>query len=218
MAHELAHALGLFHVQSRYDRDRYVLINMGNPSLLKSDFNKETTVTSTHYDIPYDYGSVMHYSSTAFAISNTQPSIVPMDKDYMDTMGSPFVSFYDVLLMNKHYGCLATTKAETLEMSLGSKGIAALAVHEKCHFWITPQGKGRRIQVKLNDVYSQWVGDGCTAGGVEIKPQVDQRLTGYRYCRFSSIGKAFVSTNEAVPVVIYRDRGLVQVAIVYQMI
>ncbi|VDK77586.1 unnamed protein product [Cylicostephanus goldi] len=111
-AHELAHALGLLHVHSRYDRDKYVVINVKNipANLLKNDFALETKAATDNYDVPYDYGSRMHYPASAFALDKSMPTIIPVDKNYVETMGSPFVSFYDILLMNKHYGCLGESK------------------------------------------------------------------------------------------------------------
>ena len=57
------HALGVFHQQSRTDRDQYVVIKDANiPSDKEHNFDKETT--SLNYDVEYDYFSIMHYSKT----------------------------------------------------------------------------------------------------------------------------------------------------------
>ncbi|VDM44854.1 unnamed protein product [Toxocara canis] len=62
VTHELAHALGLFHTQSRFDRDQYVTIVAGNAQKdQRSNFIAETPRVSENYGIPYEYGSVMHY-------------------------------------------------------------------------------------------------------------------------------------------------------------
>lgn len=66
--HEIGHAVGMLHEQSRPDRDNYVTINWNN---LKPDgrsqFSKRTT---NYYSVgPYDYKSVMGYSSTTTATS-----------------------------------------------------------------------------------------------------------------------------------------------------
>ncbi|XGW15577.1 hypothetical protein V3C99_001217 [Haemonchus contortus] len=39
------------------------------------------------------------------AIDPRQPTLMPIDKDYGETLGSPFVSFIDGLMLNKLYGC-----------------------------------------------------------------------------------------------------------------
>ncbi len=66
IVHEIAHSAGLFHEQSREDRDLFVTINWGNIESGKAfNFDKEDAVAT---DIgPYDFNSVMHYGPTAFA-------------------------------------------------------------------------------------------------------------------------------------------------------
>jgi hypothetical protein len=71
IAHELAHALGIWHEQSRPDRDTYVTINIGNISTGNAhNFN----ITGTAHGA-YDFSSIMHYDDYAFS-SNGQPTIV----------------------------------------------------------------------------------------------------------------------------------------------
>lgn len=74
IAHEICHAAGLFHEQSREDRDSYITINFGNITAGKEhNFNKHV---SDGIDIgSYDYGSIMHYGATAFS-KNGNPTIV----------------------------------------------------------------------------------------------------------------------------------------------
>ena len=66
--HELMHATGFWHEQSRADRDQHITINWNNIqsgmefNFLKYDLNK-----IDHLGAKYDTCSVMHYGSTAFA-------------------------------------------------------------------------------------------------------------------------------------------------------
>lgn len=77
--HEVMHALGFFHEQSRYDRDAYVTINWENiQSGVESNFMKFTEKEIDHLSQPYDYESIMHYDTYAFS-SNGQPTIVRND-------------------------------------------------------------------------------------------------------------------------------------------
>jgi len=74
--HEIGHAVGLWHEQSREDRDRSVRINWANIQTGREhNFNQHITDGD---DIGgYDFGSIMHYGPTAFS-SNGQPTIVPL--------------------------------------------------------------------------------------------------------------------------------------------
>jgi Astacin (Peptidase family M12A) len=66
IAHEMIHAAGMFHEQSREDRDNFITVNFANITDGKEhNFDKHITDAT---DIgPYDYGSIMHYGPTAFS-------------------------------------------------------------------------------------------------------------------------------------------------------
>jgi hypothetical protein len=74
--HEIGHAVGLWHEQSREDRDRFVRIVWANIQAGREhNFNQQITDGD---DIGgYDFGSIMHYSRTAFT-RNGQDTIVPL--------------------------------------------------------------------------------------------------------------------------------------------
>nr|XP_012146511.1 PREDICTED: zinc metalloproteinase nas-13-like isoform X4 [Megachile rotundata] len=74
--HELMHAVGFLHEQSRFERDEYVTIQWQN--ILNGhtgNFAKASKQTTDAFGVGYDYGSVMHYSANAFS-KNGQPTIV----------------------------------------------------------------------------------------------------------------------------------------------
>lgn len=65
MMHELAHALGVWHEQSRSDRNTYVQINTANIQTgMESNFDIQAG-SQTNGD--YDFDSIMHYGQCAFA-------------------------------------------------------------------------------------------------------------------------------------------------------
>ncbi len=75
--HEIGHAVGLWHEQSREDRDLYVRIDWDNiQDGMKAQFNQRITDGDDYG--PYDYGSIMHYPSWAFS-RNGRDTIVPID-------------------------------------------------------------------------------------------------------------------------------------------
>jgi hypothetical protein len=71
--HEIGHALGLWHEQSRSDRDDHVEIVWANVDpQYAHNFDKHI---QDGQDLgEYDYGSIMHYPATAFSV-NGQPTI-----------------------------------------------------------------------------------------------------------------------------------------------
>ncbi len=63
--HELAHAMGVWHEQSRADRDSYIQVNLGNVQTGKENNFDVQNGAQTHGD--YDFDSIMHYGQCAFA-------------------------------------------------------------------------------------------------------------------------------------------------------
>lgn len=75
--HEIGHAVGLWHEQSREDRDLFVTINWQNIQAgMAAQFNQHI-VDGDDWGA-YDYGSIMHYPRTAFS-ANGQETITPTD-------------------------------------------------------------------------------------------------------------------------------------------
>ncbi|CEG59105.1 Dot/Icm T4SS effector Zinc-dependent metalloprotease LegP [Legionella fallonii] len=77
--HEIGHALGLWHEQSRADRDTYVRIAWDNiEEDHKYNFNQHLTDGNDYGE--YDYQSIMHYGPYAFS-KNGQKTIIPLTDD-----------------------------------------------------------------------------------------------------------------------------------------
>lgn len=72
--HEIGHAVGLWHEQSREDRDQFIAIDFSN--IVPEHQHNFLQQISDGDDIgPYDYGSIMHYPANAFAIDASRPTI-----------------------------------------------------------------------------------------------------------------------------------------------
>uniref|UniRef100_A0A0K0EIV3 Zinc metalloproteinase n=1 Tax=Strongyloides stercoralis TaxID=6248 RepID=A0A0K0EIV3_STRER len=102
--HETGHALGLFHEQSRPDRDSFININISNAITGTEDnFLKDSTNLSITFDIPYDYGSTMHYGRSAFS-KNTLDTIIPKNPLFKEVIGQyGGMSFNDFKIINYYY-------------------------------------------------------------------------------------------------------------------
>ncbi|CAG9534698.1 unnamed protein product [Cercopithifilaria johnstoni] len=105
IAHEVAHALGFWHEQSRPDRDNYVTVRWENIDRdSKGQFLKEMPVDVDNGGVPYDYGSIMHYRSKAFGRYDDLFTLNTNIVDYQKTIGQrDQLSFNDIRLMNVIY-------------------------------------------------------------------------------------------------------------------
>ena len=65
--HEILHALGMWHEQSRPDRDDYIRVIFDNiQEGYRFTFQKRNSFQIDYHGEGYDYGSIMHYSLSAF--------------------------------------------------------------------------------------------------------------------------------------------------------
>ena len=114
--HEICHALGLWHEQSRPDRDDY--INVLNKNIMSGQEYNFMKRNFELFDVDsqgsYDYSSIMHYRLNAF--SEEQESLNTLeisDRLEYERQGSPDVgrgrtlSKLDATQLNKLYNCTA---------------------------------------------------------------------------------------------------------------
>ncbi|XP_046891548.1 meprin A subunit beta-like isoform X2 [Hypomesus transpacificus] len=104
--HEFLHALGLWHEQSRYDRDDYVSIIWDHiEKEMQHNFVKQLASQTTTLGTLYDYNSVMHYGKDAFTNGNGS-TIITLQPEFQDVIGQRLeMSPNDVLKINLLYNC-----------------------------------------------------------------------------------------------------------------
>jgi hypothetical protein len=99
--HELGHALGMAHEQARPDRDQFVVIHWDNIEEDKA-YNFEVDANG-FADVDYDYQSLMHYDSGAFAVDQSQPTITKVSGGHDGVGQRSGMSIYDVVQMQEMY-------------------------------------------------------------------------------------------------------------------
>jgi len=123
--HEILHALGFFHEQTRDDRDDYVTINYQNiqpgfENNFKKDSELYPNAETGYFGVPYNYDSIMHYGKTYFS-RNGQNTIDVKENPEVDNapVGSPdnlgqrdFISEGDVTMLRAKYNCDAVEENE----------------------------------------------------------------------------------------------------------
>ncbi|XP_023325046.1 zinc metalloproteinase nas-13-like [Eurytemora carolleeae] len=103
--HELMHATGFWHEQSRADRDNHIRINWSNIikgmefNFLRYNLNK-----IDHLGADYDTCSIMHYGEYAFSKAR-DPTIVPLKQGKCQLGQKEGFSDTDIRKLNTFYQC-----------------------------------------------------------------------------------------------------------------
>ncbi|XP_073442676.1 meprin A subunit alpha isoform X2 [Dendrobates tinctorius] len=107
--HEILHALGFYHEQSRSDRDDYVQIWWDEiTDGMAHNFNLYDDNYITDLNTPYDYESVMHYGPYSFNKNANVPTITAKITAFNDIIGQRFdFSAIDLERLNRMYNCTA---------------------------------------------------------------------------------------------------------------
>ncbi|GMS97209.1 hypothetical protein PENTCL1PPCAC_19384, partial [Pristionchus entomophagus] len=107
ISHEIGHALGLFHEQSRYDRDNHISLDPLRVQMgYIFQFSKIPSSQLLTHGLPYDIGSIMHYAPNEFSALSFMPALNARDpflQQSMGQLGGP--SFLDIAILNVHYNC-----------------------------------------------------------------------------------------------------------------
>ena len=101
--HEIGHTVGLWHEQSREDRDSFVTIHWDK---IQAGYENNFTQKITDGDDigTYDYGSIMHYPRNAFSIDGTD-TITPINPASAQIGQRNALSAGDIAAVNTIYTC-----------------------------------------------------------------------------------------------------------------
>ena len=104
VAHEIGHAIGFWHEQSRRDRDSYISVLTENV-ISGYEHNFEVRADEQARGVPYDLSSLMHYGGFGFS-RNGLPTIVTNDVLLAGKIGQRSgLSHRDRQLANDLYDC-----------------------------------------------------------------------------------------------------------------
>ena len=112
--HEILHAAGIWHEQSREDRDQFVTIHTQNiQSNRLHNFNQQINGSSDYG--AYDYGSIMHYGNYAFSANGQQtittiPPGIPIGQ--RNGLSAGDISTVNTLYSGCETNCSAPTTSE----------------------------------------------------------------------------------------------------------
>ncbi|XP_062418066.1 hatching enzyme 1.2-like [Pungitius pungitius] len=100
--HELLHALGFNHEQTRSDRDDYIRVQWEN--IIDGKWHNFDKIATLNQGTAYDYGSVMQYEKYAFS-KNNQPTMVPIPNSNVSLGQATQMSQSDITRLNRLYQC-----------------------------------------------------------------------------------------------------------------
>lgn len=104
VVHEIGHAIGFFHEQSRSDRDNHITVLFENmDAQMRGQFEKQDDMNFT---VPYDFSSVMQYPQWAFSRDVYELNTIITKDPFMQlSLGGDELSFRDKKLANAMYSC-----------------------------------------------------------------------------------------------------------------
>jgi hypothetical protein len=96
--HEIAHAIGVEHEQSRYDRDKYVEIIEEN---ISKDKLENFRRNNRKIDLYYDFDSIMHYGQWDFSNNGKKTIELKVDTQACFIGQRYKLSYHDIVLINE---------------------------------------------------------------------------------------------------------------------
>lgn len=156
--HEIGHAIGLWHEQSRVDRENYITINYNNiQSGREHNFYTYSAqgMDGAEFTSALDFNSIMMYGSYSFS-SNGQPTIVKKDGSTFRIQRSA-LSTGDITGVNNMYPYSGSTGETSKEIYVNGEfyTISGLTVLRYDDLWFFNTKYGYRL-VELVDEIWYW--------------------------------------------------------------
>ncbi|VDI47341.1 Hypothetical predicted protein, partial [Mytilus galloprovincialis] len=109
--HEMMHAIGSWHEQSRQDRDSYMTVIWDNiPEGAKSNYY----ISQTYNNTPFDPSSNIMYGIYAFTKNGDKTEIFhDWRQEFLAGTGKT-LSFYDIADVTAAYGCAGKRKSSLI--------------------------------------------------------------------------------------------------------
>jgi len=168
--HELMHAAGFLHEQSRPDRDQYVRINFQNiRSGLAGQFRKASASQVQVFGQPYDYKSVMHYSEYAFSIDRRRLKTIEAINGISPLGQRDGFSQIDIKKLNALYECpsgetdasTAATDVSTASTEASTAATGATTESPDCEDALGSDNCGRWSRLCRSRNYSNFMQAAC---------------------------------------------------------
>ncbi|CAI2342815.1 unnamed protein product [Caenorhabditis sp. 36 PRJEB53466] len=235
-SHELAHALGLFHEQSRYDRNSYVqIVKSRIASKNFYDFAVVGKKNMDTYEQKYDIGSVMHYRPTETQWDNSEATFLDVDKinrhydcgslckNSLDCANGGYQNprNCNICVCPPGYGGTDCTDVEPSNPAKCSGILTAGETQRKFTINMKPKNDvngvrkcnyhiqappGKRIVIIVDSVIGNCV-QGCYEEGVELKLYNDKTVTGARFCCKLKQPQTVISQGNVVPVMLVAGKA-----------
>ncbi|KAK0401952.1 hypothetical protein QR680_016064 [Steinernema hermaphroditum] len=191
--HEIAHALGFMHEQSRWDRDNYLWVDLNNVIPNKThNYNKYDEKENDNYGKQYDFSGIMHYEDNSFAINYSVPAMYARNSAYQMSIGGAEIPAYgDIYEMNMLYSCYAPA--------------------------------GKRIQYYVTEVRVDYNADilctrACYYGGLNIKGLEKTWIPqGMRFCCKDQFNRVMITASDLLVVQPWNNFRYTDFSIMYKI-
>ncbi|RWS29423.1 blastula protease 10-like protein, partial [Leptotrombidium deliense] len=187
VVHELGHAIGFHHEQSRSDRDSAIHINYQNVEKeMNVQFNKENDI---NFGVPYDITSVMQYPSWAFSKDVfVKQTIVTKDPKLQRLLNkSDGLTFRDKKTANLMYNC--NKDCPNKDLRCLNEGYLSPYKNDgqKCFCVCPPTAIGKRCETVINIDYYDAIerlpcGGNITEEGHIQTPDYPNRIKPFQSC------------------------------------